>query len=119
MEIHRLYELVKMWEVALTLTKPKDIKKIKVSPMVGNDIQPMGEGDIYSYIKIYAEREGEYGELILEWDTCHYKDDTERKWAEEEQVFSLMEFIEDRLNSDYINNFWEDHIQDIVWSPIF
>ena len=118
MEIYRLYELVKMWEVALILTKPKDIKKIRVSPMVGNDIQSMGEGDIYSYIKIHAEREGEYGELILEWDTYHYKDDAEKKWAEEEQVFSLTEFIEDRMRSDYINTFWENNSKDIVWKPL-
>ena len=118
MEIYRLYELIRMWETALILTKPKDIKKIRISPIVGDDIQPMGEGDIYSYIKIYVEKESKYDELILGWDTTHYKDDEERKWAEEEQTFSLLEFIEDSLDDECLNSFWEDYSKYIEWKSL-
>ena len=115
MEICGLYEIVRRWEIALTLIKPKEVKKIRVSPMIENDIQSMGEGDIYSYFKIYIETEDKYTEFIMGDDIIHYKDDEEKKWVEESQIYLLIEYIEDRMNSDYLNSFWEDFPWDITW----
>lgn len=107
-----------MWEVALTLTKPKDIKKIIVSPIIGSDIQSMGEGEVYSYLKIHIETECEYAEIILGWNTTYYKDDSERKNAEETQMLLMSEFIENRMNDGYINSFWRDFRKGITWKRL-
>lgn len=118
MEIYRLYEVVRMWEIALTLTKPEDIIRIRISPMIGDNIQGTGEGDIYGYLKVFVEAEGKYAELIYGYDVTHYSDASEKKWVEEEQVSLLIEFMEDRMNSDYINSFWENFLQDVEWKPL-
>ena len=118
MEICELYEIVKKWETALTLTKPKEVTSIRVSPIIEDDIQSAGEGDIHSYFKIHIEIKGKYTELIYGYDVTHYKDDTERKWVEESQVFLLTEYIEDWMDIDCINSFWEDFPWDITWKPL-
>lgn len=118
MEICRLYEVVKMWETALALTKPRGITKIKVSPIIKDDIQSMGEGDIYSYFKIYIEAEEKYTELIYGYDATHYRDDIEKKWAEETQILLLIEYMEDEMNDNYLNSFWEGFMQEVIWEPL-
>lgn len=118
MEICRLYEVVRQFESALTLIKPDKIKKIRVSPIIENDIQSMGEGDIYSYFKIHVETEDKYTEFFMGDDITHYKDAGEKKWIEESQMYLLTEYIEDRMGSDYLNSFWEDLLQNVEWKPL-
>lgn len=118
MEIYRLYEVVKAWETALTLIKPKEVREIRVSPMIKDEIQCMDEGDIYSYFKIYVETENEYTEFIIGDDITHYKDAEEKKWVEESQILLLIEYIEDRMDSDYLNNFWEGFPWNAAWKPL-
>ena len=118
MEIYKLYEAVRKWEIALTLTKPDNVTKIRISPIIEDNIQGMGEGDIYSYFKIHVETEEKYTEFILGDDITHYKDSPEKKWVEESQVFLLIEYVEDRMESDYINIFWEDFPWNVTWKPL-
>lgn len=118
MEICKLYEATKLWETALTLIKPRAVTMIRVSPMIEDDIQRMGEGDIYSYFKVYVETENQYTNFIMGDDITHYKDDKEKKWVEESQIYLLIEYIEDRMSGDYLNNFWKDFPWDVVWKPL-
>lgn len=118
MEICRLYEIVKQWEIALILIKPNKVKKLRVSPMIEDSIQVMGEGDIYSYFKVYVETEEEYTEFIMEKEVTHYNDTKEKKWVEESQIYLLIEYIEDRMENDYLNIFWEDFPWDVKWEPL-
>lgn len=117
MDICQLYELVKFWETTLTLSKPDDIVKVTISPIVKDDIRGMGEGDIYSYLKVYVEKENEYAESIHSYDYTHYIDDASKKWAEEVQIASLIEFLEDGIALNYFSSFWEEILQDIAWKP--
>ena len=118
MEIYKLYEVVRIWEIALSLIKPICVTKVTVSPIIEDDILGMGEGKIYSYLKIHVEAEGKYTDLIWGWDTTPYKDREEKKWVVESQIFLLTEYIEDRMDNDYINSFWEDYPWDVEWKPL-
>jgi hypothetical protein len=118
MEIYDLYKIIKVWEIALTLTKPKEITRIFVSPIINDDLLSIGEGEMYSYLKICVEAGDKYEDLMIGWHVIPYKGTLERKEAEEKQISYLAGLIEYRMNNNYINNFWKNFPQDLDWKPL-
>lgn len=106
MEIYRLYELVKMWEVALTLTKPNDIQKIRVKPIIDNDIECYGEGKVWGSIELTLEKEGVQKQFSIIDIFKEYKTIEEGEEAEETMVFVLIDYLEQFLDDANIQLIW-------------
>lgn len=108
MDIYRLYQLIKMWEVALTLTKPRDITKVSLRPVINKKIEYCGEGQIYGTIEFTLERKDTYTKFNIIDIYKEYKDFESCKKNQEEMVLCLIDYLEQFLNNDAMDLVWEN-----------
>lgn len=122
MDIYRLYQLIRMWEVALTLTKPDDIQSIKVKPVIYHDSDYYGEGTVWGHVAFTLEKEDAYTTDTIIDISEEYTTIEGRKEAERVVVTSLTDYLEQYLKDDHITLIW-DQIDELAldWyeKPLF
>lgn len=106
MNIHRLYQLIKMWEVALTLTKPDTIRNIRIEPVINSIVECYGEGKIHGSIVFTLEKEEAHAEDSLVDIYKEYNTIEESKEAQKEMVLCLIDYLEQYLEGDNITLIW-------------
>lgn len=106
MDIYRLYQLVNMWEAAFNLTKPNNIQKVRVKPIIDNDIEGQGEGNVYGAIELYLETKDAYTQFNIIEVCKEYKNPDESKKAQEAMVLCLTDYLEQFLDTDEIELIW-------------
>lgn len=119
-DVHGIYDTIKMCEVAIFLTKPEEIKKIKLIPYF-DDLGQDGE-DATSILLISidarVEKENEYHQFVWTSTADGYDKNKSKEEAEEELVEDLLDILNGVLSDDEILHFWDDVPWDKHWKPI-
>lgn len=112
MELHVLYELIKMWEEKLTLTKPNDIQSINLRPVINEEVIIYGEGKICGSIEFTLERIDAYAVFNIIDIYKDYHSIEESKKREREIALCLIDYLEQFLKEDNITLIW-DQIEEL------
>ena len=116
MEIYRLYEAIKKWEVAFTLTKPSDIQSVEIKPVIKDVSECYEEGRVQGSIKFILEREATYATFSILEVYKEYKTVEECSEAQEGMITCLTEYLEEFLEDDFIKLIWKQFGKvDLEW----
>ena len=108
MDIHRLYKLINIWEVALTVTKPEYIKRLWLKPIIYNDIKSCGEGKIWGSLELTVEKKDLKEEFVIFNAYKEYKTVEESEEAQEGMILCLIDYLEVFLSDEKIQSIWEE-----------
>jgi hypothetical protein len=116
-----LYDTIKMCEIAIFLTKPDYIKKIKMIPYY-EYIGPNEEFNFYSVllnIDIKLEKEDEYTQFTWTSVSDYYYKEENKEEVEDTLVCELDDVLMWDLENGEIESFWENlPWNKFEWKPI-
>ena len=124
-DIYGLYDTIKMCELALLLTKPEEVRKVKLIPYfedLGCYKEDEDDEDTSATLSIYIdariEKEDEYTQLIWTGTADGYGENKSKETSEKELVCELLYILEGVLSNDEIQNFWEEVPWNKDWKKI-
>ena len=110
-DVYGIYDTIKMCEVAIFLTKPEVVKKVKLIPYfqdLGYDEDDDTSATLMICIDARIEKEDEYTQLIWTCTSDGYDENRSKEEAEKELVCEMLFILEGTLSDEEIQTFWED-----------
>lgn len=115
-----LYDTIKMCEVAIFLTKPTYIKKVKMIPYY-EYIEPSEEYNFYTVlinIDVRIEKEDEYTQFTWTSTADGYNEGESKEKVEDLLVYEMNWLLEWDLENGEIESFWKDlPWETFEWKP--
>ena len=105
-----LYDTLKLWEVAIFLTKPKYIKKVKMIPYY-EYIEPCEEYNFYTVlisIDVRLEKENECVQFTWISTADGYDIGESKEKTEDTLVYEMNWLLEFGMYNGELESFWED-----------
>ena len=119
-DVYGLYDIIKMCEVAIFLTKPDGIKKVKLIPYfddLGYD-EDDTSATLLIGVDVRIEKEEEYTQFVWTGTADGYSESRSKEETEEYLVGELLDILEGTLSDEEIQNFWVEVPWDKNWKKI-
>lgn len=120
-DVYGIYDTIKMCEVAIFLTKPEDVKKVKLIPYF-QDLGYYEDDDTSNTLLICIdariEKEDEYTQYLWVCTADDYDENRSKEEAEEELVCEMIDILDELLSDEVFQTFWENVSCDRSWKKI-
>ena len=112
-----LYDAIRMCEVAIFLTRPICVKRVKLIPYF-DDLGFDDDSDsatLLISLDVKIEKEEEYNQFTWTGTADGYGEERSKEEAEDYLALELKDIIDGILSDEEIQNFWEDVPWDKKW----